>query len=243
MLAIAALGWLGRHITQHIVRWSHVVPAQATATMLSTPFGSVLVALLQAYETVSSDTTSITAARDAVRAAMAKGGAIDPIALAFLDRAAEAEITFGPVPSRATGRSLMSLNRRPLNRPRRPISGFARIAKAGGGRESCRGRRPRRKSAPAQGRAGETEAPTVRSMSAVSSGARATARSIPLSYTFQWHTGSGRRVATTVPPVLQEILAAADASDSPIEEIELSGRLNAAIGDLRTLPLNDGRGA
>jgi hypothetical protein len=74
VLAIAALGWLGRHITQHIVRWSHVVPAQAAATMLSTPFGSVLVALLQAYETVSSDTTSITAARDAVRAAVAKGG-------------------------------------------------------------------------------------------------------------------------------------------------------------------------
>jgi len=50
-------------------------------------------------------------------------------------------------------------------------------------------------------------------------------------------------MAITVPPFLQEILAAADASDSPLEEIELSGRLNAAIGDLRALPLNDRRGA
>jgi len=90
VLALVALGWLGRHITQHIVRWSRPIPAQAaTATLLSTPFGSALSALFEAYAAVSGDATSITAARDAVRAAISKGGAIDHIALAFLDRAHE----------------------------------------------------------------------------------------------------------------------------------------------------------
>lgn len=50
-------------------------------------------------------------------------------------------------------------------------------------------------------------------------------------------------MAITVLPTLQEILAAADASEAPLEEIELAGRLNAAIADLRDFPIDVRRGA
>jgi hypothetical protein len=90
VLALVGFGWVGRYVTQLIVRWSRPFPTQtAAASLLSTPFGSALIALLQAYKAVSADATSITAAGDSIRAAMARDGAIDHIALAFLDRAQE----------------------------------------------------------------------------------------------------------------------------------------------------------
>jgi hypothetical protein len=87
-MGLVGIGWLGRYITRQIVRWANQIPSQATS-VLATPFGSALSALLTSYGTVTGQVTSITAARDSLRSAMSKGGAIDPIALAFLDRAHE----------------------------------------------------------------------------------------------------------------------------------------------------------
>jgi Domain of unknown function (DUF4209) len=50
-------------------------------------------------------------------------------------------------------------------------------------------------------------------------------------------------MAISVPPDLKEIVEAADGSDTPLDENELAGRLNAAITDLRALPLDQRRGA
>jgi hypothetical protein len=50
-------------------------------------------------------------------------------------------------------------------------------------------------------------------------------------------------MALTILPALQEIFAATDASDSPLEEIELAGRLHAAIGDLGARPPDVRKGA
>jgi hypothetical protein len=70
-----------------IVRWSKALPIQSTAELLSTPFGNALSALLAAYQSVSTNVTSTTAARYALLSAISKGAAIDHIAVAFLDRA------------------------------------------------------------------------------------------------------------------------------------------------------------
>lgn len=50
-------------------------------------------------------------------------------------------------------------------------------------------------------------------------------------------------MAITIPPALQEILDAADASDSPLDESELASSLNAAMPDFTALPVDQRRGA
>jgi hypothetical protein len=65
---------------------------------------------------------------------------------------------------------------------------------------------------------------------------------VPIHYACRCSQG-GKQVAITIPPALQEILDADDASDSPLDESELASRLNAAIPDFRALPLDQRRGA
>jgi hypothetical protein len=89
VLGLFGAGWAGRWLTRLVVRWSRPPgPAAAGMELLSTPFGAALGALLTAYQAVSAEMISTTAAAEAIRSAMLKGAAIDPVALAFLERAA-----------------------------------------------------------------------------------------------------------------------------------------------------------